>query len=120
MAGSPRGVGTWTMNSEPWNVIKSSCRASRPKREMLASQTEIGDYSEVPQTGKMTITVRPRPFQDSTQLANVVNGTGVLEERDGVTWYGADLVQTGEADYDTAEGTMELMFEGTVTRETAA
>lgn len=121
MAANPYGVSTFTLDGEVWNVIKSSCKASKPKREVLASQTEVGDYSEVPQTGKMTLTLRPRPDQDSTGLANTINGTGVLVEKSGVTWYGSELLQTGESEYDTAEGTQDFVFEGpSVTREMAS
>jgi hypothetical protein len=120
MAG-PYGVSTFTANGESWNVTKSTCRASIPKREILPSQTEIGDYSEVPVAGKMTVTVRPKPDQDSSALQNATGLTCTLVERNGVTWYGSGLTQTGDGEYDTAEGTMELVFEGpTVTRATAS
>ena len=114
------GVSSFTANGEAWNVIKSSCRASNPKREIMASQTEVGDYSENPMQGKMTMTVRPKPQQDSSALANATGLSGVLVERSGVTWFGDGLIQTGEAEYDTAEGTMELVFEGLVTRQVAS
>ena len=114
------GVASFTADGEAWNVTKSSCRASNPKREIMASQTEIGDYSEVPMQGKMSITVRPRPDQDGSALANATGLSGVLVERSGVTWFGDNLIQTGEAEYDTAEGTMEVVFEGLVTRQVAS
>lgn len=120
MAKNPVGVTSIFIAGETWNVSKSSCRASRPKREMLPSQTEIDSYSEVPQTGKIMVTIRPRFDQDSTALANVTSDTAVLTEKSGVVWYGAGLVQTAESDYDTAEGTQDFVFEGTVTREMAA
>ena len=125
MAKNPVGVaslfiGSSDSPSETWNCSKSSCRPSRPKREMLPSQTEITNYSEVPQTGQISVTVQPLAGQDSTALANIVDGTAVLTERNGVVWYGSNLVQTSEAEYDTAEGTQEFVFEGTVTREMAS
>ena len=87
---------------------------------MLASQTEIDSYSEVPQTGRIAVTIRPRFDQDSTALANITDDTAVLTEKSGVVWYGAGLTQTAESEYDTAEGTQDFMFEGTVTREMAS
>lgn len=120
MAKNPVGVSSFFVASDTWNVVKSSCRPSRPKREMLPSQTAIDSYSEQPQTGRINVTLRPRFDQDSTALANITAETAVLTETSGVTWYGADLVQTAESEYDTAEGTQDYVFEGTVTREMAA
>ncbi len=120
MAKNAVGVTSLFIAGDTWNVTKSSCRPSRPKREMLDSQTDIDSYSEKPQTGKMTVTIRPRPDQDSTALSNLVNDTAVLTERSGVIWYGAGLVQTAESEYDTGEGTQDFTFEGTVTRSMAS
>ena len=118
---APVGVASFFANGEAWNVTKSSCRASVPKREILDSQTTVGDYSEKPQAGHISITVRPGPGQDVTFLQNLVSCTCTLTERSGVIWYGAGLTQTGEGEYDTAEGTVELKFEGsTVTRQFAS
>ena len=120
VAKNPVGVSGLTIAGDNWNVTKSSARASRPKREMLASQTDIDSYSEMPQTGQIKVTIRPRPDQDSTALANLVDDSCILTERSGVVWYGDGLVQTAESEFDTAEGTQDFVFEGTVTRDVAA
>ena len=117
---NPFGVASLIISGDAWNVTKSSCRASNPKREILASQTEIGDYSEMPSAGSITCTVRPRPDQDFQSLANATGVTAVLTERSGVTWYGSQLTQTGEAEYDTAEGTGEIKLEGPIVTRQAA
>ena len=118
---NPVGVASLIAGGDSWNVTKSSCRASVAKRELLESQTEIDDFSEKPMAGSITVTVRPAPWQDVTTLQDATNITVTLTERSGVVWYGAGLTQTGESEYDTAEGSIELKFEGrTVTRQAAS
>ncbi len=101
-------------------MLPTGRRFSTACRQGGSSRTDIDSYSENPQTGRLTVTVRPRPDQDSTALANLTEASGVLTERSGVVWYGDGLVQTGESEFDTAEGTQDFVFEGTVTREMAA
>lgn len=113
------GLSQFTMNGETWSVTKSSWRASNPKRDMLTSQTSIDGYGEKPMTGHITVTIRAAPGQDVASLANTTDGTGVLEQRNGTTVYGSQLVQTGEAETDTAEGTTDMVFEGVVTTSVA-
>lgn len=115
------GVETFTLNGEVWNLTKSSWRPSNPKREILKGQTAVEGYSETPMQGSIEVTVRAQPGQDTSALANTTNGTGVLKQRNGTTVYGSGLVQTAEGKTETAEGTVDLVFEGpTVTAQVAA
>ena len=106
------GVSSLTVDTQVWNVQKSSWRPSVAKREIVKGQTAVEGFSEVPMEGTIDVTVRPQPGQDVTTLINATGSTVVLVQRNGTTVYGSQMVQTGDGKTDTAEGTLDLTFSG--------
>ena len=114
------GAASLTVDGEPYNITASDFRVSAMKAETLKGQTAVEGFSEMPMEGFISATVRLQPNQSSSRLVSARNATVVLVRRSGQTVYGANLWQTEDAGTNTADGTMQVKFEGSlVTEETA-
>lgn len=107
------GVAAMTIDGDAWDVVSElEYSPSTVTRETMKGQTAVEGYSEMPQQGYMSMTLRDRSDETVYSLNQKTNATIVAQLANGKTVYGAGMWQTGEIGVNTQEGTFSIKFEG--------
>jgi hypothetical protein len=117
MSGSVKGrlagVVAATIDGDAWDVA-SACEYSPNTvlRAVVKGQTAVEGFSEMPQEGYISFTLRDRGDETVYSLNGKTNATVVVQLANGKTVYGAGMWQAGEFGVATQEGTLPVRFEG--------
>ncbi|GBR00540.1 phage tail tube protein [Acetobacter oeni] len=88
------------------------------KRELLVGQSGIQGYSETPKGGFISFVARDSGSLSQAALVNIGSCVVVAVLVNGKIITGTPVIVTEIAGVNTAEGTFEVRFEGTVTETT--
>lgn len=115
------GVANITIDGDSWDAVGDLAYSpSTVVREMLKGQSAVAGYSEMPQQGFFSMTLRDRPDATVYSLASKTSATIQAQLANGKTVYGANMVQVGEIEVRTQEGSFAIRFEGTSVVESTA
>lgn len=106
------GVAALTIDGSAWDVVSElEYSPSTVTRETLKGQSGVEGFSEMPQQGYVSATLRMRSDVPVYSLNQKTNATIIAQLANGVTVYAYGAWQTGEIGVNTAEGTFSIRFE---------
>lgn len=88
--------------------------ATTVKREILVGQSGVQGYSESPKAGFLSFVMRDSGGLSQASIIDIGQVVVVAVLANGKTVTGSPVVATDVAGVNTAEGTFEVKFEGTV------
>lgn len=115
------GIVSLTINSDVWNVVGPlKYRPTFVERETLRGQSAVEGYSEMPQSGLISVVLRDRGDTTVGYLNSLTNVNVTALAANGKTITGFPMWQTGDIQVDTKEGTFDVTFEGPIVTEQTA
>lgn len=93
---------------------------STTKRETKTGQDGVHGYSEMPKAGKISATLRDSGSLTVADFNAMTNATVVLSLANGKTVIGRNMWTIDAQEVKTAEGTVEVSWEGPVVTEVTA
>lgn len=107
------GTTTATIDGQPYDVVSDAAyMVSTVKRETLAGQSRVEGYSEMPQAGYISFTIRDNGGMTVRAFNQMTNSTVTLQLANGKTVFGAGMWNTEASEVKTQEATFTLKFEG--------
>jgi hypothetical protein len=106
------GTATLTIDGQPYDVVSDAAYSvSTVKRETQKGQSRVEGYSEMPQEGYISATIRDNGGMTVKSFNQMTNSTVVLQLANGKTVYGAGMWNTEASEVKTQEATFSLKFE---------
>lgn len=120
MASSMRraGVAAGFINGVPYDITETRYSPSKVVRETLKGQNGIHGYSEMPQPGRIVLSIRDAGGMSVGDFSAMSDEEVQLSLANGKTVGGAGMWCTEAVEVNTVEATMEVTFEGPSVTET--
>jgi hypothetical protein len=115
------GIVMVTIDNDVWNAVDAvEYRPTFATREILKGQSAVEGFSEIPESGLISMTLRDRGDATVSSLNRKTAAEVVIQAANGKTISGFPMCQTGDIKVATKEGTFSITFEGpNVTEQTA-
>lgn len=114
------GVAAGFINGVPYDIIETRYSPSKSVRETLKGQNGIHGFSEMPQQGRIVMSIRDAGGMSVADFSSMSDVEVQLSLANGKTVGGAGMWCTEAVEVNTVEGTMEVTFEGASVTETLA
>ncbi|MCI1439816.1 MAG: phage tail tube protein [Acetobacter peroxydans] len=114
------GVASGFINGVPYDITETRYSPSNVVRETLKGQNGIHGYSEMPQQGRIVMTIRDAGGMSVGDFSDMSDAEVQLSLANGKTVGGAGMWCTEAIEVNTVEATMEVTFEGPSVTETLA
>lgn len=114
------GVAAGFINGVPYDIIETRYSPSKSVRETLKGQNGIHGFSEMPQQGRIVMSIRDAGGMSVADFSGMSDVEVQLSLANGKTVGGAGMWCTEPVEVNTVEGTMEVTFEGASVAETLA
>lgn len=107
------GIATLTIDGTSFDVVSDAAYfVSTVKRETLPGQSGIQGYSEMPQAGYISATIRDAGSLTVADFNAMTSVTCILTLANGKTVYGDSMWNTECDEVKTQEATFTIKFEG--------
>lgn len=107
------GIASLSINGVAYDVVSDAAYfANFVKRETLIGQSGIQGYSEMPQAGYISATIRDNGGLTAGYFNTLTNATLVLTLANGKLVYGDSMWNTEADEVKTQEATFMIKFEG--------
>lgn len=114
------GVAAGFVNGVPYDIIETRYSPSKSVRETLKGQNGIHGFSEMPQQGRIVMSIRDAGGMSVADFSDMSDVEVQLSLANGKTVGGAGMWCTEAVEVNTVEATMEVTFEGASVTETLA
>lgn len=114
------GVAAGFINGVPYDIIETRYSPTKVVRETLKGQNGIHGFSEMPQQGRIVMSIRDAGGMSVADFSSMSDVEVQLSLANGKTVGGAGMWCTEAVEVNTVEATMEVTFEGASVTETLA
>lgn len=114
------GVASGFINGVPYDIIETRYSPSKVVRETLKGQNGIHGFSEMPQQGRIVMSIRDAGGMTVADFSDMSDVEVQLALANGKSVGGAGMWCTEAVEVNTVEATMEVTFEGKQVTETLA
>lgn len=114
------GVASGFIDGVPYDIIETRYSPSKWTRETLKGQNGIHGFSEMPQQGRIVMSIRDAGGMTVADFSDMSDVEVQLSLANGKTVGGAGMWCTEAVEVNTVEASMEVTFEGKQVTETLA
>ncbi|MCI1794976.1 MAG: phage tail tube protein [Acetobacter lovaniensis] len=114
------GVAAGFIDGVPYDIIETRYSPTKVVRETLKGQNGIHGFSEMPQQGRIVMSIRDAGGMSVADFSDMSDNEVQLSLANGKTVGGAGMWCTEAVEVNTVEATMEVTFEGASVTETLA
>lgn len=114
------GVAAGFIDGVPYDIIETRYSPTKVVRETLKGQNGIHGFSEMPQQGRIVMSIRDAGGMSVADFSGMSDNEVQLSLANGKTVGGAGMWCTEAVEVNTLEASMEVTFEGASVTETLA
>lgn len=115
------GIVVFTIDGAPWDVVDAlEYTPTMAARETMKGQSRVEGFSEMPEQGRISATLRDRGDATVQSLNALTNSQIVAQAANGKTITGSGMWQVGEIKVGTKEGSFSIAFESDIVTEQTA